>query len=212
MPSLKYTQRLAAAAHAGHQVGKALQRIQRVARVVAALGRVGIVDALAGVAQAARPRLLLDALEHRRPQLAAHELVDGVDEQPRVAGELLRAVGAAAGVDDGGDVVGAHVALDELLGRRLHARRAQRRACACRRGRSGRRGRCSRRALVCTSGSIGLVCEQRPHRALDRQIDQREHRDLLRLAVLEHLEIALRRARRRTGPAHRRRGHRLRRS
>ena len=50
----------------------------------------------------------------------------------------------------------------------------------------------SRCSLVCTSGSIGLAGEQRPLGALDRNVDEREGRDLLRLAVLEDLEIARR--------------------
>ena len=55
-------QRLAAAAHAFHDLGEVLQRVERVARLEAALGRVGIVDPLAGGAHAARHLLLVETV------------------------------------------------------------------------------------------------------------------------------------------------------
>ena len=46
--------------------------------------------------------------------------------------------------------------------------------------------------MVCTSGSIGADGKERTLGALDRDVDEREGRDLLRLAVLEDLEVVRR--------------------
>ena len=60
----------------------------------------------------------------RRVELAAERLVDGGEQQPLVAGELLARIRRPGGVHDRHQIVGAEVPLDELLRRRFHARRA----------------------------------------------------------------------------------------
>ena len=119
--------RLAPSVQAGHEVGELLQRLQHVARVLHPLERQRIVDRVTGVARAARllPVVLVEPLERRRPQLAADELVDRGEQQPRVVGELLRRPRAAAGEDHGGQIVGAEVPLEEAVQRFLHARPAR---------------------------------------------------------------------------------------
>ena len=64
----------------------------------------------------------IEPLDGKRAHAAAEELVDRGMEQLLVARELLRRVRTAARVDDGGDVVLAHVLIEELLGRFLHLR------------------------------------------------------------------------------------------
>ena len=53
------------------------------------------------------------------------------------------------------------------------------------------RGRRTAARCVWTSGSIGCGGEERPLGPLDRDVDQREVGDRLRLAVLEDLEVVL---------------------
>ena len=124
----------------------------------------------------------LDPLDRRRPQLASVELVDGREQQPRVVGEVLRGV-RPAGVDDRGEIVGAEVLLDEAARGGLHARRPREvgvhvvehdQIDAALEMLVGLHVRLDR-----------LAGEQRPLGALDRNVDEREGRDLLRLAVLE---------------------------
>ncbi len=98
---------------------------------------------------------------------------------------------APGGVHDGHQIVGAETALDELLGGRLDARRCGRSACAGRRRPSRRRGRRTASRWSCTSGSIGCAANSGRLSLVDRNVDQREVGDRLRLPVLEHLEVFL---------------------
>ena len=107
-----------------------------------------------------------------------------------VAGEFLRAVLARAGLDDRGDVVGAEIALDELLGGladpdaarevRLQVVEDQHEHPAV--------------ELLRVARHVGLDRggrEERRVRPLNRDVDQRHDRQVLLLAVLEDLEVIL---------------------
>src|SRR5687767_1893126 len=70
-------------------------------------------------------KIVISFLDHRRAQLSSLELVDGCKQERAFGGELLRAVGPAARICDGGHVVRSKVALDELLCRIYDDLRAQ---------------------------------------------------------------------------------------
>ena len=117
-------------------------------------------------------------------------LVDRRQQQPLVARELLVGVARPGGVHDGHQVVGAEAPLDELLRRGLDALRAAEPRmqivddhdvdAAVERTLVGLHVRLDRR-----------VREERPVGALDRDVDEREGVDRLRLPVLEHLKVFL---------------------
>ena len=97
------------------------------------------------------------------------------------------AVLAAAGEHHRGEVVGAEILLDEILQGRLHARRGRE-----------RRVQIVEDDHVDTSLGAGIapdvrldrgVRKERPLGAFDRNVDRREGGDLLRPAVLPHLEV-----------------------
>ena len=92
---------------------------------------------------------------------------------------------------DRGDVVGAHVALDELAGTRPRALRQERRGVKI--------VEHDQIHAAVVAGRVGLdvaldrpIRKQRPRLALDRDVHQRKHADLLRPSLLEHLKIVLR--------------------
>ena len=84
-------------------------------------------------------------------------LSTALQQQALAGGEFLAGVGAAAGVDDGGRVVGADVALDELPRRDLRRAASGARWCAGRRARSGRCGR--RRPAGCSGRPARSACD-----------------------------------------------------
>ena len=188
MPSPNMHDRLAAAADVAEVLRDVLDRVERVARLEAALL---VVDVRRGIARARRagaPLHVVNHVERRRAQLAAHELVDGAQQARLAGGEFLAGVGAAAGVHDRREIVGADVALDELLRGQLDALRAQRRGVQI----------VEHDHVDAAVGGLQVVADvrldrlrrkQRPLDALERNVDQRKRGDLLRLAVLEDLEV-----------------------
>ena len=117
----------------------------------------------------------------------------------------------AAGREDRGQVVGGHVAGDELLGRRLTsgARKRLRLLVVEDDHVEAAVERLGVRHDVGLDDRLGL--ERRRFRPLDRDVDLRERRDVLPHAVLEDLEVVALQVRR-TGSAGRTPRHRPRRS
>ena len=112
---------LAPAADRSHPVRDALQVVERLAGAIRALLIEGILDA----AHRRTRRIdwhglisliLVEARQGHRLQRLAQELVDARVEEPLVGRELLARVALSARVHDGGQIVVAHVAVDELLG------------------------------------------------------------------------------------------------
>ncbi len=126
--------------------------------------------------------------QRERQQAPAHELIDRREQQPAIAGELLRRVSASAGVDHGGQIIRREVLLHELTRRFDHELRAQ-----------GCRVQVVQHQHVQPAGTgwrVGFdVGRNRPVRGQKpvlrdcRNIDVREHVNPLRLAVFEQLEI-----------------------
>ncbi len=107
-------------------VGHLAQGGQHRTRLEYALLLVGIVNP-SGDAGIALPEVLVVAGNDSRFELLPRELVDGIQQQPLVAGELLRVLSAPAGEDHRHQIVRAQTLLDELMGGRSHPRRALRR-------------------------------------------------------------------------------------
>ena len=134
--------------------------------------------------------VFVEPFERARAQLLADELVDRAVQQARIAGELLGRVVHAARGDHGRQIVGAEVLVDELLRRALDQRRAQRVGVQVvehddvqpplERLAVGLRVR--RNDALRVEEALG---------PLDRDVDLGEQLDLLRLAVLEDLEVVL---------------------
>ena len=145
-----------------------------------------------GMRRAALPEVLVVAGERGRLELPAHEPVDRRQQQPLVARELLRGVGAAAREDDGHQIVGAEVALDELPRGVLDELRPQRVDVQV--VEDHHVDAAVERPLVALRRPARSASrlEERPVGPLDRNIHEREVRDRLRLAVLEDLEVVLR--------------------
>ncbi len=134
--------------------------------------------------------VFVEPFERARAQLLADELVDRAVQQPRVVGELLGGVVHAARGDHRRQIVVAEVPVDELLRRALDQRRAQRVGVQVvehddvqpplERVAVGLRVR--RNDALRVEEALGLF---------DRDVDLGEQLDLLRLAVLEDLEVVL---------------------
>ena len=117
----------------------------------------------------------------------------GGNQQIAVVREVLRGIGAAAGIDDGREIVGAEMPLDELARRLLDDGGAERTDVDIVQHQhvDAPVERPRIRAHVCADGTTE---HGEPIRALDRQLDVRKHFDLLRLSVLEDLEVLTRQA------------------
>ena len=180
---------LAPSGDAAQVGGQAADRVEGGAGVHLALGIELVADRVALLAHVAGALLLVEAFERRRADLAPHELVDRRQQPALAVGELLGGVRAAAREHDRRAVVGADVALDELARRRLGALGAQ--------GVGVDVVEHQHVDAAVVAGEVVLdvgldrrLREQRLRLPLDRDVHQRERRDLLRLAVLEHLEVA----------------------
>ena len=133
--------------------------------------------------------VLLHALDRCRRQLTADELVDGRQHQAAIRGEILRRVGAYAGVDDRHQVVRLDVVFDEPPRRLLHVVRIatidvqiveHQHEDAARPG-DTIRGHVRRRER--------RVRGRRLHRRSDRNAHARERGDFLATPVLENLDL-----------------------
>ena len=138
----------------------------------------------------ALPEVLVVARQRRRLELLPDELVDRGQQQPLVAGELLRVLRAAAGEDDRHQIVGAEVALDELT--RGDLARAASAARDVQVVEDHHVDAAVERPLVAlTSGSIGLAANSgRSARSIGMSTSG-ERRNRLALAVLEDLKVVL---------------------
>ena len=96
----------------------------------------------------------------------------------------------AARVDDGGEIVGAEIPLHELPEESLDSRRAGEARVQI--VEDDHVDAAFRHGVSLHVRLDRLAEEERTGRTFDRQIDQRKRRDLLRPAVLEHLEVVLR--------------------
>src|SRR6185436_2265733 len=154
-----------------------------------AFERSGVVHRVAGVARPGRllPVVLVEPLERRRAHLAAHELVHRRQQQARVVRELLAVGRAPAGEDDGGEIVGAEVPLEEAVQRLLDARAA--RQVHVQVVEHEQVDAAVHADVGIHVGLDGGRREQRTLGARDRNVDVGERAHHLRLAVLEHLEI-----------------------
>ena len=135
-------------------------------------------------------KILVGLFDHGRAQLPSLKLVDGRQQRGALGRELLRAVGTAARVGNGGDVVRAEMPLDELT-------------CGIDDDFRSQRGdvQIVEHDHVQASADglrVGLdVARQRRGRrrtrarGRHRNIDERKRADLLRLAVVQQLEIVL---------------------
>ena len=183
---------LAPAVDAVHVVADVPQRIERRTRIVAALQVERVVDAMAlaavGRLDAALSLVLVEALQRLGAQLPAEEAIDARDQEPLVARELLSGLAPAARVDHRRDVVGGHRLLDELPRGPAHQDAAGRGRlevvehddvhAALERLRVGRH-----------VGLDRLARDERLLGVLDRDVHEGEGGDVLRLALLQHLEI-----------------------
>ena len=100
--------------------------------------------------------VVLQRRRRRRVRLVAHRRVDRLQRERAVAGEILHRLAVAGRVDDGDDVVGADVALDELPRRGARARRAVEAGVADRRGRGRRRAPRTACGSTTTSGGMAV--------------------------------------------------------
>ncbi len=112
---------LAPPAHAGEPLRDLPQGVQGRARLVGPFRVLGIGGGAAPRPGALHPVVLVRLVEGGGAEPAARGAVHRGQEQPLVAGELLRALRGPRGVDDGHEVVGPQLLLDELPGRLLHA-------------------------------------------------------------------------------------------
>ncbi len=137
------------------------------------------------------PVVFVDSTERRGALLLAHEVVDDTEQSLVAARELLAGALDAAGLDDGSNVVGAEVALDELSRRNLDARRL-RKADVLVVEDDHEYASVELLAVAPHIGFDRLGLVERRIELLDRDINQRSDRYLLRFSLLEHLEIVLR--------------------
>jgi hypothetical protein len=120
-------------------------------------------------------------------EFPARELVDRCQQQAAVVGEVLRVLGAAAGIDDGGHVVDAEVLLDEAARGRFHTRGARE---------IGVQVVEDDQIDTALDAFVGLHIrldrlrrKDGPIRALNRDLHAGKRGDLLGLAVFEQFEI-----------------------
>ena len=181
--------RFAAAADARHVVGDVLEDGIRVPGLVDPdlLVRIARPAARAGTE---RPVVLVNPAEGRRALFLAHEVVDGAEQPFPAAGEFLARRLGAAGLDDRRDVVGPQVALDELFGGELHARRPREAGVEI----VEHQDEHPAVEFLAVAADIGLdrlgLIERRIE-FLDRDVDERDDRDRLRLAAFQNLEVVL---------------------
>ena len=217
-PFAEKQQRLAAAVHAGEILGQVPQLVQHAPGAVPALHvfEVKRAGALHGVVQGRRldgirwgprlrdvgrrrggERLLLvidiERVERGGAELPPKKLVHGGEQEPPIAGELLRRIGPAARIQDRGHVVGAEILLDELT------RHAPDKYRPCEAGieviQHDHIDAPRKHLLVRPDVAAPLASSERQRiLPLHRDVDRRKHVDLLPLAVLEQLEIVLRQA------------------
>ena len=169
-------------------LGDVADRAEGVARLETPLL---VVDVARGIARHRRAGAALHVVDHvhrRGVQLLAHEPVDRAQQPTLARREFLAVVAPSAGVHDRGKIVGADVALDELARGELDALGPQRRRMQV----------VEHDHVDAAVGGLHVVADVRLHRlrrkqrpldALERDVDQRKRRHLLRLAVFEHLEI-----------------------
>ena len=144
-----------------------------------------------GVAEGDGLVVRVEPLQAERSHALPDELVDGRDEKLAIGREFLRRIFPPARIDDGGQVIGAHELADELSSRVLQ-RRAAHRAHVEIVEHDHVHAAVERLSIGLRVGNDEPALVDELGRLLDGNLRPRERVDLLRLAVLEHLEIVAR--------------------